>query len=48
MTNNARASFNVTLFIDTRTLKIQYDYTQIQCAGVAREGKIKRAPGLIS
>ena len=37
--NKARCSFNVTLFSDIHTLKIQD-------VGVAKEGKIKRVPGL--
>ena len=44
----ARDSFNVTLFSDTHTSKIQYKYTLIRCVGVAKEGNIKRAPALIS
>ena len=42
-----RDSFNVTLFSDTNTLKIQYEYTQIQCVGLAKEGYIKRVSGLM-
>ena len=44
--NKARDSFNVTLLSDTHTLKIQYEYSH-SSVGVAKEGNIKRAPGLI-
>ena len=27
-------------------MKIRYEYTQIQCVDVAKEGNIKRVPGL--
>ena len=40
---NAWSSFNVTLFSDTHTLKIQFEYSSL---GVAKDGNIKRAPGL--
>ena len=40
-------SFNVTLFSDIHTLKIKSQFTHIQCVGVAKEGYIKRALGLI-
>ena len=44
--NKAWGSFNVTLLSDTHTLKIQYEYSH-SSVGVAKEGNIKRAPGLI-
>ena len=42
----ARGSFHVTLFSDTNTLKIQYEYTQILCVDVVKDGNIQRATGL--
>ena len=36
--NNQNNSFNPDLFSDTHTLRIQYEYTQKECMGVAIEG----------
>ena len=40
--NKQNNSFNPDLFSDTRTLRIQYEHTQKQCVGVAKEVRIER------